>query len=33
MKWIGCIFFIFITLIYIWNGKDLFNKNNGFWPG
>lgn len=33
MKWIGCIFFIFITLIYIWNGKDLFNKKQWFLAG
>ncbi|MEP9244093.1 hypothetical protein ABKT97_02225 [Enterobacter hormaechei] len=33
MKWIGCMFFIFITLIYIWNGKDLFNKKQWFLAG
>ena len=34
MKWIGCMFFILITLAYIWNGKDFFGKkNNGFWLG
>ena len=26
MKWIGCMFFILITLAYIWNGKDFFGK-------
>ena len=26
MKWSGFVIFIFITLIYIWNGKDVFLK-------
>ncbi len=26
MKWIGFILFIVITLVYIWNGRDLFTK-------
>ncbi|MGX5111722.1 hypothetical protein ACWKYD_23430 [Enterobacter cloacae] len=33
MKWIGCIFFIFFTLAYIWNGKDCFNKKQWFLAG
>ncbi|MBL5840132.1 hypothetical protein [Enterobacter asburiae] len=33
MKWIGCMFFILITLAYIWNGKDLFNKKQWFLAG
>lgn len=31
MKWIGFILFIIITLIYIWDGKDLFTKKE--WRG
>ena len=33
MKWIGCIFFTLITLAYIWNGKDFFNKNQWLLAG
>ncbi|WP_316377400.1 hypothetical protein [Enterobacter hormaechei] len=33
MKWIGCIFFIFFTLAYIWDGKDFFNKKQWFLAG
>ena len=33
MQWIGCVFFTLITLAYIWNGKDLFNKNQWFLAG
>lgn len=31
MRWIGFLFFIFITLVYIWNGKDLYSKKE--WRG
>ncbi|HDR2621991.1 TPA: hypothetical protein QCI71_002885 [Enterobacter chuandaensis] len=33
MKWIGCVFFIFVTLAYIWNGKDSFSKKQWFLAG
>ncbi|MBD3706612.1 hypothetical protein IE983_02535 [Enterobacter hormaechei] len=31
MKWAGLTIFILITLIYIWNGKDLYTKEE--WRG
>ncbi|BBS37070.1 hypothetical protein ACHHY8_08195 [Enterobacter cloacae complex sp. 2024EL-00215] len=31
MKWIGFTLFVIITLIYIWNGKDLYTKKE--WRG
>jgi len=30
MKWIGFILFMIITLVYIWNGKDLFTKKDWY---
>lgn len=26
MKWVGFTIFVLITLVYIWNGKDLYSK-------
>jgi predicted transglutaminase-like protease len=33
MQWLGCVFFTLITLAYIWNGDDLFNKKQWFLAG